>query len=231
MAYRKKIVCLANSRKMSGRCLAGKEVDAQGRFTHWIRPVSDRPTQEISEEERRFENGDDPKLLDIIRIEMQEPRPHAPQSENHLIDSRYYWFNCGSATWDQAQSAIDQVHGPLWVDGYNSYNGTNDRIPEDQAATLSSSLLLIEPEDLVIIVAVEGADFNNPKRKVRARFNLNKQSYVIAVTDPVVERQFLAKENGEYPVPTALLCVSIGEPYQGYCYKLVAAVITPSRVR
>jgi hypothetical protein len=79
----------------------------------------------------------------------------------------------------------------------------------------------------VISVAVEGADFNNPKRKVRARFRLNGESYVVAVTDPVVAREYLAKDDGEYPVDVALLCVSIGEPYQGYCYKLAAAVITP----
>jgi len=47
------------------------------------------------------------------------------------------------------------------------------------------------------------------------------------VTDPVVERQYLARRNGSYPVPTALLCTSLGEVYEGHAYKLVATVITP----
>jgi hypothetical protein len=229
MPYAKMMVCLANSRKMSGRCLAGKEIGPKGRLGDWIRPISDRPTQEISEEERRFENGDYPQLLDIIEITMREARPHAHQSENHLIDPQRYWIKRGGMSWDELQSAIDEFKGPLWVDGYHSYSGLNDRIPENQTATLGSSLLLIEPKNLVIKVAVEGAGFGNPKRKVRAQFSFNKNSYTIAITDPVIEREYLARENGEYPIETALLCVSIGEPYLGYCYKLVAAVITPGR--
>jgi hypothetical protein len=130
MPYQKTIVCLANSRKMSGRCIAGKEIDNHGCFGGWIRPVSDRPTQEISEEERQFQNGCDPRLLDIVQIEMLEARPHAPQLENHLIDARQYWVNRGRVTWDELKAAIDEVNGQLWLNGFSSYNGTNDRIPE-----------------------------------------------------------------------------------------------------
>jgi hypothetical protein len=226
VSYSKTIVCLANSRKMSGRCVAGKEIDAKRHLGPWIRPISDRETQEVSEEERWFENGKDPKLLDIIRIEMLEPRPHAHQSENHLIDSRYYWVREGKLDWGDIQSAIDRVD-TLWTNGYHSYNGENDRIPEDRVAALGGSLLLVKPENLVITVGVEGGGAFRSKRKVRARFALGRAKYVIAITDPVVERLYHGKEDGEYPVRDALLCISIGEPFQGFCYKLIAAVLTP----
>ncbi len=79
-------------------------------------------------------------------------------------------------------------------------------------------------KDLKIVVAVEGAEFGNAKRKVRGHFTLNGAQYLLSVTDPVVERQYLAGGNGEFNVGTAILCVSLGEPYQGYAYKLIAGV-------
>jgi hypothetical protein len=45
------------------------------------------------------------------------------------------------------------------------------------------------------------------------------------VTGPIVERQYLAESDAEHPVGEAYLTISIGEPYQDYCYKLVATVI------
>ena len=99
MSYTKTIVCLANSRKPpSGRCVAGREVASSG-FGVWIRPVSARPTQEISEEERRYQNGTDPKVLDIITISMSGAQPQHHQQENHLVDDGYYWTKSGTVSW------------------------------------------------------------------------------------------------------------------------------------
>ena len=39
--------------------------------------------------------------------------------------------------------------------------------------------------------------------------------------------RFLNEEIGEYPIMTGDLCftISISEPYEGFCYKLVAGMI------
>lgn len=220
----KRIICLANSRKLSGRCVAGKEVLTSG-TSGWIRPVSARHSGELSEEERRYEDGRDPRVYDIIDIPILKARPHLYQSENHLIDADEYWEKTGTISWEDLKDLIDSP-APLWVNGDSSYNGVNDRVAMQVASRLDHSLVLIEPQDLSIHVQLEGADFGNPKRKVRADFIHLGAPYRLVVTDPVAERAFFARPNGVYPVQDAYLCISLGEEYQGSCYKLVATILS-----
>lgn len=227
MKYAKTILCLANSRKTSGRCIAGKEI-VDERSGSWVRPVSGRSSEEISEEERRYEDGHDPRVLDVIRIPMISPQPKFYQSENHLIDDGYYWEKIRQGTWDNALAALDEVKGSLWPNSSSSYNGSNDRVPEVVAKSLPGSLFLIRPDALRIHVNMEGAEFGQPKRKVRASFTFNNEHYKLSVTDPTIERQYLQGENGTYAIDKAILCISLGELWEGYAYKLIAAVITPN---
>ena len=73
MAVTKRIVCLANSRKLNGRCIAGREV-SRGGAGPWIRPVSEREHQEVSEYERQYQDGSDPRVLDVISVPLIRKR-------------------------------------------------------------------------------------------------------------------------------------------------------------
>ena len=146
--YSKTIICFADSRKLSGRCIAGKEW-ISNQFGNWIRPVGSSPTQEISFNER-YQNGILPQVLDIICIQMKKPHPHGFQQENHLIHEGYYWEKRGSISWAQAVAAVDQVAGSIWIDGDSSYNGINDRINMILANSLTDSLKLISPSNLTL---------------------------------------------------------------------------------
>ncbi len=231
MSYDKTILCLANSRRPGGRCVAGKE-KINNQFGGWVRPVSNRPTEEISQKEGRYKDGSDPDVLDIIVIPMIQPKPTGFQSENHLIDPEYYWEKAGQATWSQVLAAVDAPSGSLWINGSSSYNGSNDRVIAASANTLKNSLFLIKPSDLKIVVATEGEDFGNPRRRVRASFHFNGEYYIFSVTDPFYRDQYLEGENGSFPIRTGLLCVSLGGLHEdGYAYKLAAAIITPERAR
>lgn len=223
MAIIKRIVCLANSRKLLGRCLAGCEM-GQGRRSTWIRPVSDREHEEVSEYERQYEDGSDPVVMDMIDVPLMEPRPKGYQQENWLIDPDAYWVKVGTVSWNdlKAYAVTDE---PLWINGYHTFHGVNDVIPVDVAATVQSSLKLIHVDGVALHVFKPGEAFGNSKRRVQGQFTFAGNTYALWVTDPNIEREYLAREDGSYGLGESYLTISLGEPYNGKCYKLVAAVI------
>ncbi len=238
MSNTKDIVCLANSKKHGGSCFAGKEVLGQ-KFGGWIRPVSTRKKEEISAEEQRFANGSSPKLLDIVTIPFLGPKPTHHQQENHLIhsvsDGGPPWKKAGEVNTRRLRQLLDRFSGDLWTNKSPS-SEKNDRVLFAHAKNLDYSLLLIQPTSLII-----GVDWGKHKdeRDLRANFGYNGKNYNLAVTDPVAEKRYRKKsiddyyEHGlrlprEYPiisVDDVYLCVSLGEEFHNYYYKLVAAII------
>lgn len=70
-----------------------------------------------------------------------------------------------------------------------------------------------------------GEAFGNPKRRVQGRFKYDGTEYRLWVTDPIYEKSYLARSDGQYEVGESYLTVSLGEPHNDACYKLIAAVI------
>ena len=222
----KRIVCLANSRKLSGRCIAGREIVNQ-QPGPWIRPVSSREHQEVSERERHYEDGSEPNLLDLFDVSLIEPRPHDFQQENWLLDPSFYWVKAARVDWAGLQAFVEP-DGPLWLNQDSSYNGLNDRIILADANQLRSSLRLIYVDRLAITVFQPDPPnpTYRPKRKVLAKFKHANVNYWLSITDPVYESRFLAQPNGDYKLEECCLTISLGEPHtDGFCYKLVAAII------
>jgi len=222
----KRIICLANSRKLNGRCVAG--IDVEDNPGDWIRPVSGREHGEVSERDRRYENGADPALLDIIDIEMKGACPEGHQQENWLIDETIYWDKVGTASLDD----LDEFVAPkeiLWNRGNSTYQGLNDRITPAEAEASGSSLVLVHTDQLTIKVFKPGANFGNPKRRVQGRFEWAGHRYWFWVTDPLVEQTYLAQPDGEHDLGACFLTISIGEEHDGACYKLIAGVIKDDR--
>lgn len=226
----KRVVMLANSRKHAGRCLAGREKVGQA-YGGWIRPISDRASEEVSEYERHYEDGTDPQVLDVVDLPLIQAKPHSCQTENWLISPSHYWVKAGSLNWNEAR-VLAETPQTLWTNGSSTYHGQNDEIELSVAQRLTTSICLIHVNSVEIRVIVPGAAFNDPKRRVQAKFTFNGISYAIWVTDPVVTRKYLA--TGAPSVEAlgeSLITVSLAEPFRKSSgeitqNKLAAAIIT-----
>lgn len=227
MSTSKQIVCLANSRKYQGCCIAGKEVEG-ATFGAWIRPISGKLTGELANSEIKCTDGKPPRVLDLVTIPLAAHKPHIFQTENYLIDPTKRWVKKGQVGQERLPQLCDRVSS-LWVDGYSSANGINDRVPLEKAEReVKSSLLMVKPIQLRLKIGYEGNT-----RKIRAGFEHNGTSYLFAVTDFAVESYLLWEKDGIYPLKgeNIYLCVSLGEPFGGFTYKLVAAVINSPLAR
>ena len=227
--YSRTIICLANSRKMSGRCVAGRTVRTNN-FGEWIRPVSARPDKELSAYDRHYDGRAqlEPALLDVIQIEFLGQDAHQFQPENHLIDDKIYWRFSRRATFAEAVRAVDPPQANLWgLSLDSSYHGEFDRVLLNDAPSFNCSLRLVKVDDLRIRVCAESANFGDMKKRFRGYFSHFGHQYALTITDPIIGDQYLTRPKGLYSVGTALLCVSLGEPYKGYAYKLIAGVILP----
>lgn len=213
----KRIVCLANSRKLSGYCVAGKEL-ASGR---WVRPVSARATEEVSNIERAYEGGGVPQVLDIIDVPVIEAKPNGHQQENWLLDSQRRWKKVGRMQLAELPKIVDPIR-PLWINSESTAKNLYDQISIAEAATLKTSLRLIEIENLTLSVFT----YYN-RRRVQGRFKYNRAEYWLWVTDPVYEGPYAKKKDGDYPIGSCWLTISLTEPFveRDACYKVIAAII------
>lgn len=230
--YAKTIVCLANSFKTGGICVAGKEKLANGVYGDWIRPVSDRPGAELSRSECINGNYGAPKLLDIIAVPLLKPLPHGHQTENHLIDASRRWVKWGVMSWGSLQQICDQPSS-LWMNGISTRSGgVNNCVGAGQAAELRSSLALVRPEKFSIEVGCRNT--NGFETKVCwGKFTYNSENYTLKLTHPDVVKTYQAKDEGNYPIEDLYVCVSLTEPFSGdgNCHKLVASILSRRKLR
>lgn len=228
---RRRIICLANSRKLHGRCIAGK-LYFHGRFGKWLRPISERKGEELSEVERLVDLKTEPAILDLLEFSIITAKPSQHQTENWIINPRIGMQKVGSISPRGLMRALDKPIN-LWILGSSSKRGKNDFVPEDRIAEVTDSLYLIHPTFLKIHVCTFVVDFKGrQKRQVRGEFSHCGVEYNLGITDSVVETEYLAKADGIYKIQNALLTISLAEKiyrppnnYSAGFYKLIAGVI------
>ncbi len=221
----KRLVCLANSRKNAGRCIAGKEMSSDVKLGQWIRPVSNRENEAVSEGERFYGDGTDPELLDIIEIPLLRPKPKGYQRENWLLNPSRQWRKVGRLGWDNLTQLADP-DAPLWTNGFHSWGGENDQVPVEIVGAHDTSLRMVRVDDLTVTVAEPSRPSANYPI-LRGRFSHCNETYCFRITDPAIESGSVDLPYREYPVGERYLTVSLGEPFEGNAYKLIAAIIRP----
>jgi hypothetical protein len=225
MAYVKRIVCLANSNKNGGTCVAGREMLPSGQYGEWIRPVSARPTAEVSFMESLYANNQSPRLLDVIDVPLNRPAPHLHQTENHEIDTSRQWVRLGKLAWNEVPRLCDRP-AALWPESSPAACTLNNCISPEHAATCTNSLLFIRTKH-VLLEACPTHRGGATRISHKATFLHNGAEYRLTLTDPAAISAISRSGQRSLSLDDVFLSVSLTEPWPGdnRCHKLVAAVI------
>ncbi len=219
-----RLLCLASSDMPGGRCIAGKELLANGdtgrwHIGKWIRLVSDRAGEGVK---CRYTDGTEPHVLDVMDVPVLEPHPEGYQQENWLLDPGRWRKVRRMAPNDLTQ--FTDPTSSLWIDGDSSLKGQNDQIPPCKFADIDNSLRLIKIDGMDVRVFTYYS-----KRRVQGCFRYNKTNYWLKITDPDYKEQYWQKGDGCYSIGECFLTISLtAKPFDdGYAYKLIAAVMKP----
>jgi len=224
----KDIIWLACSIKLSGNCIAGLHIGGEG----WIRPVCSSPDGTLfTYHYELICKGDAlknpyPIVLDLIRVPLIRPNPKMYQKENWLINSQEKWELLERPA---SKEKLKLLKNYL-ESGSKIFGDLKDRISCDCVSNVSygTSLSLVAPENLYL----ESTENQKGNPQARAIFYKGNQLYNLAITDPEWKLIITRQRKGKYPIAffgissehNIFLTVSLGEPFNGYCYKLVAAI-------
>lgn len=197
-------VIFANSIKHGQHCVAGKTLDGK----HWVRPVSDSDGKELTHTQAKCRNPHgtfNVKPLQKVTIGLSGHVPLINQPENYLIDD---------SVWQQNYT-LDHHHIINYLDHPSDLWGQDDRVRYELIKSgqlvISQSLYLVQVSNLSLYVS--------PFNKRRASFIYNGCGYDLPVTDPSFDA--LVQDTGAIK---GILCISLGEEFEGNCYKLVATI-------
>jgi len=211
-------VCLANSRKHSGRCLEGKALH-NGTYSKWIRPVTEHPYEELQANEHCLQTGQDTAILDLLEIKLIEPKGTLHQQENWLMDVSVPLKKKGSMGLEELSKLVDSPE-TLWGTGTSTKNGKNNCVPISEITEHASSLYLIDVSNFKVEIR-----FLFGKRDMRGVFSYGGHEYKLSITDLHFEQRFLDKPLGDYEIDRTLLTISLGENYFDTFYKLIAGIM------
>jgi len=208
-----KIICLANSYKHNGRCIAG--TNELGKL---VRPVSSTCKRAIDKETRTID-GNEPQILDVLDIPLHVHGPwDGCQPENKLLKS---------GKWERIGRVKPEDLLKYCEDDSVILHNNSDHVPASCFRIVPSygwkSLQLIHNDNVIF------EQDENGKDKWRANFGNSKgQVLSLRITDPAICERLT---RGESINKNCLLTVSLSAAWSPdkktakKCYKFIAGII------
>jgi hypothetical protein len=208
---KKTIVVFANSIKHKGHCIAGKDINTK----EWVRAVSNKEGAELSNEQSKYTNPYGSfrvKTLQKVEMDFLEKVSLINQPENYVISNE---------TWQQRYN-IDASELSIFLDAPETLWGDGNRIDfqdiENEVIVIEQSLYLVQVSNLCL--SRENTEWEGKiKTKRYASFTYRDNSYKLSVTDSnfddIIDNSSALKN---------ILCISLAENFNGYCYKIVATI-------
>ncbi len=210
-----RFICLANSLKEGGRCLAGIEVNDHNQplFINnrpkWIRPVCHTTHGEVP-----VHIAIPYRLLDIIEIDDIEGHPHLYQTENVLFNT--HSIKCGGKFDSEHLKNICEKHPCI-------LGNKGKALSSETIELLDHSLMFITTDQFEIIKKIYPEKPHRPQ--IRIAFSYMDTIYELPVTDPEFRDHYIEDNTILNHVQRVYMCLSIGIPWEGWYYKLVASII------
>jgi len=208
-------ICLANSFKEKGRCIAGIEILNNSPVfiaekPKWIRPVCETehgqiPTSLVSKI----------NLLDIVEIEAKEQVPDGFQSENILFDT--------SSIKVIGSFALGELSGLCESHTSSIFGNRGKAISEENADSLTYSLCMISAKEFEVYEKTYKDDEYNSQ--VRLKFQFKSIEYDLPITDPAFLNNHKANKKILIGKNEIYLILSLGIIHNGWHYKLVAGIL------
>lgn len=210
-----KIICLANSKKLNDRCVAGIEVDEDStgyeviisnNMPKWLRPVS------------RAEHGEFPTiiaqritLLDIIQFDIIAPCPSSYQTENV-----YFAENSVKkiSSIEQSSTNLDE----LTSDTNLLFGNKGKAVHEDVINSLDHSLLFIKANKYNIY-------FKQGNNQLRMEFSYRSNIYDLPITDIHFMNEFQKNNKILKNVKHLYITLSLAVKQNDWHSKLISGLI------
>lgn len=211
-----RFICLANSYKEGGRCMAGIELDAENNpvmidgKSKWIRLICNTEHGEVPNEiAERF------KILNIIELDITGAIPLDYQSENVTFNASTMNVT-GNFNRKQLLGCCEKRDC--------IFGNKGKAVSEEKIGMLNHSLMLITVTQFEITQKIYADKLNHAQ--TRLHFAYNYITYDFPITDPPFLLLYQHNHSILQNINQLYLSLSIGGLKDDWHYKLVAGVIS-----